>query len=153
MAVIHWIVRLGRVAVFLSVPAWVTAHPPILPAARLRVAHRAMVVECVDGAAVGQVREWTLTPEPVTLVATMTNNPRNGIANAAPGHATVTFTPEPGHRYEIEVRAPSMAFSRRVFAQGAWAPVVRDRTADRIVSAGPVWTDGDCGPNGDSAER
>ena len=154
MGVIRSIVRLGLAVVVLAVPAWAMAQPPVLPPARLRATHRAMVVECVDGAAAAPAREWTLTTQPVTLVATMKNSPRTGVANAAPGHATVTFTPEPGHRYEVEVRAPSMAFSRRVFAQRAWAPVVRDRTTERVVSGEPTWDAGRCEASpGASAER
>ncbi len=126
------------------------AAPPVRPAARLTITQRALVPVCVDHSRVTpSQRRWSLGAAPFTITVTMKHAPRTGIANAAPGHATVTFTPEPGHRYEVEVRAPSTAFSRRVFAQGAWTPVVRDRTTDRIVSTDPVWTDGSCGDSGE----
>lgn len=131
------------------VPTMVAAQRGPEPA-RLRVTQGALVVVCKDGGA-SRERAWTLPTQPVTLVTTMTNAPRSGIANAEPGHARITFTPEAGHRYQLEVRADAAAFSRRVFAREAWAPVVRDRTLDRVVSSAPEWTDGRCG--GASGQR
>jgi hypothetical protein len=79
----------------------------------------------------------------------MRNQPRPGRApagDADPGTAIVRFTPEPGHRYEVEVRADAAAFSARVWPKGHWTPVVRDRTTDRVVSGDPEWTAPPCTP-------
>lgn len=122
------------------------------PVARLHARHGAVVVECVaDAPARAGTRAWTLSPQPVALVMTMRNSPRQGIAGAEAGHARIVFTPEPGHRYELEIRADPMAHSRRVYAHGAWTPVVRDRATERVVSGTPVWTDGRCAAG--SAQR
>lgn len=107
--------------------------------ARIAVTQRALVVQCVDGAAVpAERRSWTVGA-PVTLAVTMRNQPRPGVASADPGTAVVRFTPEPGHRYEVEVQADATAFSTRVWPQGQWTPVVRDRTVDVIASGPPEW--------------
>ncbi len=110
--------------------------------ARLRITQRALVVQCVNGTAVApRTRAWTVA-EPVTLAVTMRNEPRPGSASVGggdPGTAIVGFTPEPGHRYEVEVRAQPMRFSTRVWPKGEWTPVVRDRTTDRVVSGLPDW--------------
>ena len=104
---------------------------------RLAVTQRALVVHCLNGAAVpADRRSWTVTG-PVTLAVTMRNQPRPGMAPAGdsdPGTAVIDFTPEPGHRYEVEVRAAAATFSQRVWPKGDWTPVVRDRTTDAIVS-------------------
>lgn len=109
---------------------------------RLRVTQRALVVQCLNGLAVSpRTRSWTVTA-PVTLAVTMRNEPRPGMTpagDADPGTAIVGFTPEPGHRYEVEVRAEPMRFSIRVWPKGEWTPVVRDRTTDRVVSGPPDW--------------
>jgi hypothetical protein len=110
------------------------------PAGSLTVTHRHLVPVCRDGLPVAAgTRSWPTAEAPITLTFTMRNQPRPGIANASPGHATVTFTPEPGHRYEVEVRSATQAFSTRVWPEGQWAPVVRDRTTDRVVSGEPSW--------------
>jgi hypothetical protein len=72
--------------------------------------------------------------------------PRKGspAPKEGPGVATVRFALEAGHRYEVEVRAPALSFSWRVWVQGEWKPVVRDRTVDRIVSSEPEWTSEGC---------
>ncbi len=92
-------------------------------------------------------RAWTV-PDPVTLAVTMRNQPRQGTAPADsdPGTAIIHFTPEPGHRYEVEVRADPATFSARVWPKGAWLPVIRDRTTERIVSGDPEWTAPPCAP-------
>ena len=117
--------------------------------ARLTVTQRALVVQCVDGVAVpADRRSWTVTA-PVTLAVTMRNQPRPGMApadGADPGTAIVRFAPEAGHRYEVEVRAEATTFSTRVWPQGQWTPVVRDRTVDRIVSGDPEWAAPPCQP-------
>ena len=117
--------------------------------AQLKVTQPALIVQCKDGAAVadGQ-RAWTVTA-PVTLAVTMRNRPRPGMAPADgdPGTAIVRFSPEPGHRYEVEVRADATSFSTRVWPKGEWTPVVRDRTADRIVSSDPDWSAPPCQPS------
>lgn len=76
----------------------------------------------------------------------MQNDPRPGVTNAAPGFAALTFTPEDGHRYEVEVNAPVMANSQRVWPRGEWTPVVRDRTSDRVVTGEPEWLESGCLP-------
>jgi hypothetical protein len=115
--------------------------------ARLQVTQRAAVVECLDGVPVPTGRRsWTVSA-PVTLAVTMRNRPRPGVADADPGIAIVRFTPDAGHRYELEVQAEPMRFSTRVWPKGEWAPVVRDRTTDRVVSGLPDWaTSVPCAP-------
>ena len=79
----------------------------------------------------------------------MRNQPRPGMAPAGdsdPGTALVRFTPEPGHRYDVEVRADATTFSTRVWPKGAWLPVIRDRTTERIVSGDPEWAAPPCAP-------
>lgn len=91
----------------------------------------------------------TARTDEARLAVTMRNQPRPGMApagDADPGTAIVRFTPEPGHRYEVEVRADAASFSRRVWTTGAWAPVVRDRTTDRVVSGDPEWAAPPCTP-------
>jgi hypothetical protein len=127
--------------------------PPSLTAgadnARLAVTQRALVVQCFNGApVVPRTRAWTVAA-PVTLAVTMRNQPRPGMAAAdggGPGTAIVQFTPEPGHHYEVEVRADTAAFSTRVWPKGTWTPVVRDRTSDRVVSGDPEWAAPPCTP-------
>ncbi len=114
--------------------------------ARLVVTQRALVVQCLNGAAVPDGRRsWTVT-EPVTLAVTMRNQPRSGISAADSGTAVVQFTPEPGDRYEVEVRSDATRFAVRVWPQGQWTPVVRDRTTDAVVSGPPEWTAPPCSP-------
>ena len=110
---------------------------------------RALIVQCLNGAAVpADQRAWTV-PDPVTLAVTMRNQPRPGMGPAGdsdPGTAVISFTPEPGHRYEVEVRADPATFSARVWPKGDWVPVVRDRTTDRVVSGDPEWAAPPCTP-------
>jgi hypothetical protein len=119
-------------------------QPVAGPPARLKVTHRALRAQCINGQAPGRARAWTLDGSPVTLALTMANNPRPGVRSARAGTAVVTFTPEAGHQYEVEVRAPAQSYSQRVWVEGDWAPVVRDRTTDAIVSAAPSWTETPC---------
>ena len=116
------------------------------PQATLKVTHRALVPLCFNSSSVTDTRQWTVDSNPVTLAFTMRNQPRSGIRNVPPGMAVISFVPEPGHRYEVEVRADATAYSRRVYPEGEWMPVVRDRTTDQIVSGTPQRTDGACRP-------
>jgi hypothetical protein len=134
-------------ALALLTPPLLSAAPPA--DARLRITQRALVVQCVNDAPVAPgTRAWIVSA-PVALAVTMRNQPRPGMApggDAGPGTAIVRFTPEPGHRYEVEVRADAASFSRRVWTTGTWAPVVRDRTTDRVVSDEPEWAAPPCTP-------
>ncbi len=110
------------------------------PAGSLKVTQRHLVPVCLEAAAVRPgTRAWPTGNAPLALTFTMRNQPRPGTADAPAGYATVTFTPAAGHRYEVEVRSAPRTFSQRVWPEGAWTPVVRDRTDDRIVSGEPVW--------------
>jgi hypothetical protein len=93
-------------------------------------------------------RQWSLPPTEQSFVFTMRNEPREGTSGAAvaAGNAVVKFTPEAGHRYEVEVRAPAMTFTSRVWQRGEWSPVIRDRTVDRVASSDPTWIETGCGP-------
>ncbi|MGE0362433.1 MAG: hypothetical protein AB7H93_15625 [Vicinamibacterales bacterium] len=133
-------IAVPALAALLSVPSSIAAAPP--PTADLRVTQRALVVQCVNGAAVGaRERRWRLPPAPVTLAVTMRNDPRPGIVAADAGTAVIGFTPVAGHRYELEVRSAPTRFAVRVWPKGEWTPVVRDRTTDTIVSGPPEWAD------------
>jgi hypothetical protein len=115
-------------------------------AARLRITQRALVVQCYNGEPTApRTRAWMVTA-PVTLALTMRNQPRPGIASTDSGTAIVRFTPEPGHRYDVEVRADATRFAVRVWPQGEWIPVVRDRTTDAVVSGDPEWAAPPCTP-------
>lgn len=128
------------------------AAPVAAPAGSLTVTQRHLVPVCRGAASVpAGTRSWPIGEGPLALTFTMRNQPRTGRAGAEPGYATVTFTPEAGHRYEVEVRAAPQTFSTRVWTEGHWAPVVRDRTADRLVSTEPVWGPPPC--SGASAQR
>lgn len=110
------------------------------PAGSLTVTQRHLVAVCLDAAPVPEgTRSWNTGNSAITLTVTMRNQPRAGVAGAPAGYASVTFTPDAGHRYEVEVRAAPETFSRRVWPEGSWTPVVRDRTDDRLVSGEPVW--------------
>jgi hypothetical protein len=115
----------------------------------LKITQRHLEPLCLDGASVklGQ-REWRLSLREHSLAFTMRNQPREGApAPEAPaGVAVVTFTPEAGHKYDVEVRADETSYARRVWRQGEWRPVIRDRTAERIVSTHPVWSESPCQP-------
>jgi formylglycine-generating enzyme required for sulfatase activity len=118
--------------------------------AEVKVTHQHLVPLCLDGAEtkVGQ-RSWRLSAQEHVMAFTMRNQPRTGIGNAGPGVAAVKFTPQAGHKYEIEVRALADAYATRVWEREKWVPVVRDRTDDRLVSGEPEWrewAEGDCQP-------
>lgn len=116
--------------------------PPV--PAEVRVTHRNLIATCVAGKPAGKTRSWQLSG-PTTLTFTMRNDPRPGVTNVNPGWATIAFTPEAGHEYEVEVRGDAAAFSQRVWKAGDWRPVVRNRTTDRIVSGDPQWVASGCG--------
>ncbi len=118
----------------------------------MKVTQKSLQPLCLDGAAVkpGE-RSWRLSGREHAVAFTMRNRPRTGVAGSdvTPGVAVVRFTPEAGHKYEVEVRAPATTYSTRVWERGAWAPVVRDRTVDGIVSSEPEWTESSaCPPSG-----
>ncbi len=126
--------------VLLVVTSCAVAGPTAAPAA-VRITNAHLVATCLDGKAItGGARQWNLTA-PASLTLTMRNEPRSGVTNVPPGVAVITFTPEDGHRYEVEVRASVTANSQRVWPRGEWTPVVRDRTTDQIVSGEPQWQD------------
>lgn len=112
-------------------------------AADVRISHRNLAATCVAGSPGGHQRKWRIAA-PTAFILTMRNDPRPGVSNQDPGAALVTFTPEPGHRYEIEVRADPMTFSTRVWKAGEWTPVVRDRATGQIVSSEPRWVAAGC---------
>jgi hypothetical protein len=112
---------------------------------RVRVTQRYLVARCFNGNAVDPgTRKWDVAPGPVTLAFSMRSEPRGGGPAPDSGTATISFTAETGHRYEVEVRADPATFSSRVWRAGEWIPVVRDRTTDRIVSDAARWTEEDC---------
>lgn len=126
-----------------AIAACAVAGPSDAPAS-LKITNSHLVATCFDGKAVAAAdRSWMVTAA-VSLTFTMKNEPRSGIENTAPGLAAITFTPEAGHKYEVEVQAPAMANSQRVWPRGKWAPVVRDRTTDRTVSSEPRWIESGC---------
>jgi hypothetical protein len=119
-----------------------------IPAAatEIRVTQRYLVPLCLNGVPVkAGERRWRLGTGEQSLTFTMRNAPRHATSESTmPGIALVRFTLEPGHRYEVEVRAAPDAFSLLVWKQREWKPVVRDRTTDRIVSNEPEWTAKGC---------
>ena len=119
---------------------------PSANAAGLKITNAHLVATCFDGKPVTErQRGWDVTA-PVALTVTMRNEPRPGVADVAPGLASITFTPEDGHRYEVEVQATVTANSQRVWPRGEWRPVVRDRTTDRVVTGEPEWIESGCRP-------
>jgi hypothetical protein len=117
--------------------------------ADVKVTQKYLVPMCLDGAPVKSGdRRWKLSPTEHSMTFTMKNNPRKGMVATpgGPGIVVIKFTPEAGHKYELEARAGSTTFSTRVWERGAWSPVVRDRTADRVVATEPVWTEAGCRP-------
>ena len=138
----------ASVVVF-AVTSCAAAGPTAASAATapVRITNSHLVATCLDGKTVtAGTRNWNLGA-PASLTVTMRNEPRSGVANVPPGVAVITFTPEEGHRYEIEVRASATANSQRVWAQGEWTPVVRDRTTDKVVSSEPSWLSGNPCPS------
>jgi hypothetical protein len=113
---------------------------------KVTITQRALVPLCVNSAPANNARQWTVESGPMTLALTMKNQPRPGIKNEPPGVAVISFVPEPGHVYEVEVRAEPSSYSRRVWPAQEWTPVVRDRTTDRIVSTDPDWQYAGCVP-------
>ena len=117
--------------------------------ADVKVTQKYLEPLCLDGTPVKSAdRRWKLSPAEHSITFTMRNNPRKGMVATpgGPGIVVIKFTLEAGHKYELEARAASTTFSTRVWERGAWSPVVRDRTADRVLTTEPVWTDGGCRP-------
>ena len=108
--------------------------------AEVDIKQKLLVPGCVDGTPMkAYQRRWRLELRPHTASFTMGSDARQA------GFATVRFTPKAGHKYEVEVRTDdAMAFARRIFKRGTWKPVVRDRTANRIVSGEPEWSEIAC---------
>jgi hypothetical protein len=123
--------------------AAVLVDPPTTSAqstADVRITNKYLRVVCLDGtAAAGAQRKWALPTREVSATFTMHNQPREGRPGSDAGFASLTFTLEPGHKYEIEVRAEPTSYSSRVWTKGEWRPVVRDRTTSTIVSGEPRW--------------
>lgn len=120
---------------------------PTEAGADVRITNSHLVATCVAGRISDNgERRWELS-RPTSMAFTMKNEPRPGIENRAPGIAAISFTPEPGHKYEIEVRAGESTFSTRVWPRGQWSPVVRDRTTDTVVSGEPQWIEKPCANN------
>ena len=122
------------------------AAKPAAARAEVRVTQKLLVPSCLDGVPLKpHERRWRLEIRPHVASFTMGGDP------AGSGYAHVRFTPEAGHRYEVEVRTQeATAFARRAFPKGSWKPVVRDRTADRLVSSEPEWSVAAC-PSGTTA--
>jgi hypothetical protein len=113
----------------------------------VKVTQRDLVPRCVNGRPVeAGTRQWRVEPGPMTLAFSMRGQERPGRPLPDPGTAEVTFTAEAGHRYEVEVRADSAAFSARAWTAREWIPVVRDRSTDRIVSDAARWVGPACQP-------
>jgi hypothetical protein len=108
--------------------------------AEVDIKQKLLVPGCIDGTPIKPYqRRWRLELRHHAVSFTMGSDARQA------GFATVWFTPQAGHKYEIEVRTEQTnAFARRVFERGTWKPVVRDRTADRIVTGEPDWNDAAC---------
>jgi hypothetical protein len=141
-------------AMLLEVAVLVTLGAPApasdaTPVVEVKVTQKYLQPLCVNGAPVkaGQ-RSLQLELREHSLAFTMRNQPRPGAPDSAiqPGVAVIGFTPQAGHRYEVEVRAPESTYGRRVWRRGEWRPVVRDRTVDREVSTEPEWRESPCGP-------
>lgn len=140
--------RFPFTALLLALAACSSASSPTQASAvapsTVRVTNSHLVATCLNGSTIkGHERSWQLS-EKTSLTFTMKNEPRSGVENREPGIAVITFTPDAGHGYEIEVRADASAFSRRVWARGEWKPVVRDRTTNSIVSGDPTWIQAGC---------
>ena len=125
------------------------AHAGRAPTVDVKVTHHYLQPLCLNGTPVkANKRRWQVPVQSQTLTFTMKNEPREPVPQPVPkpGIAVVRFTPQPGHRYEVEVRAPLETYSARVWEKGKWAPVVRDRTLDSLVSSEPEWIETGCGP-------
>ncbi len=113
----------------------------------MKVTQKYLVPVCLNGRPVDSgERRWWLTPGSHSLAFTLRNAPRSAVADAeaVPGIAVVRFMLDAEHRYEVEIRAPATTFTSRVWKSGEWKPVVRDRTADRLVSSEPDWLVAGC---------
>ena len=111
------------------------------PRVDVTITQRALVAVCLNGRKIDTTeRKWRMEARPHAVTFTMGDDAQRA------GYATIRFTPEAGHKYEIEVRAPATSFSTRVWERGTWTPAVRDRTGDRIVSGEPEWSDDACPP-------
>lgn len=137
-------VREAVVLVALSSPLSLEAADGTI---EVKVTQRDLVARCVDGRSVDAgTRTWKVDPGPMTLAFSMRGQERPGRSLPDPGTAAVTFTAEAGHRYEVEVRADTAAFSSRAWKAGQWIPVVRDRTTNRVVSDAARWVGSQCEP-------
>jgi len=117
------------------------------PRVEVKVTQKYLEPVCLNGRPVESgERHWRLAPGSHSLAFTMHNAPRQAVAGAdvAPGIALVRFMLDAGHKYEVEIRAPATTFASRVWKNGEWKPVVRDRTVDRIVSSEPEWLVAEC---------
>jgi hypothetical protein len=113
----------------------------------VKVTQKYLMPVCLDERRVAPgERDWRLSPGSHSLAFTMRNASRRGVEGAAvaPGIAVVRFILDPEHTYEVEIRAPAATFASRVWKRGDWKPVVRDRTANRIVSGEPEWLAAGC---------
>jgi hypothetical protein len=120
------------------------ASPAPSAKVEVKLTQRHLVALCRDGAAVDHAeRSFRLSLAEHSLAFSMRPDGA-GEGDLRAGIARVRFTPEAGHRYEVEVRAPVLSFSSQVWKPHDWTPVVRDRTLDRIVSGAPEWSDGGC---------
>lgn len=108
--------------------------------AEVNITQKLLVPACLDGLPIkARERRWRLETRAHSVSFTMGTDPGEA------GFATVRFVPEAGHKYEIEVRTDeATAFARRSFPRGKWKPVVRDRTADRLVTGEPEWSSSAC---------
>ena len=118
--------------------------------ARLTVTQRALVVQCVNGAAVpADRRSWTVT-DAGHAGGDDAQPAAPGMAPAGdsdPGTAIVRFTPEPGHRYEVEVRADADHLLHAGVAEGRLdAGRARPHRPIAIVSGDPEWAAPPCQP-------
>jgi hypothetical protein len=130
----------------LFAPAQVEASDSTLEV-EVKVTQKYLVPLCLDGRPVESGdRRWKLASGSHSLAFTMRNSPRTEVpgAEVAPGFAVVGVVLEAGHEYEVEIRAPETTFSSRVWKEGEWKPVVRNRTTDRIVSGEPEWKASGC---------
>lgn len=119
------------------------------PLVEVKVTQKFLQPLCLNGVPVKRgERRWRLGLREHSLAFTMRNQPRPGApdSDATPGVAVIGFTPEAGHRYEVETRAPESTYSWRVWKRGEWKPVVRDRTVERVVSTEPEWRESPCQP-------
>jgi hypothetical protein len=117
------------------------------PLAHVKITQKHLTLLCLNQQRVKESqRSLDLPLSEQTLTFTMKNQPRTGVTNSGddPGVAVIHFTPENGHRYEIETRGHVESYSTRVWRKKEWKPVVRDRTTGQIVSSDPEWVDTDC---------